>query len=331
MPTGIVPLTVETKAISAQGGDRLIFNVPNDAPLASWGVRIKGNIVIGTAAATGAQSGGIANIIRQVQIQDKNEKRMNLLGRDWRILHVLQQQGSLQVTEPGLTVATQPFEIVLERYHQMPRMLQPWADQGILPNHLTRDVQVVLDIDPPTSVLLPAGTTTLAYSGVTCEFFVNQARPAPWGADFYINEQLAYIEDATIVTSTGRRDLRLNNGGRYRHLIMVCETTTASLRSFDDAVVNEIILNANLTQFCKVNWNALRSQNRAQFLLPSTLTGTAVLDWTKYFSPNELFDARTLENGGNDFKLTIEVVQAGTLFRVVPVRLFGNFVQIQGG
>ena len=337
MPTGIIPLSVKTVAISAAGGDRITFDVPNDAPLSALALRAAGNITIATADCTATNSLGIANIFKSIRLVSKSETRLDVQGRHLDIVHLLQAQGSRQVTQPGITQAASPaaFDITLERFFQMNRMLQPWADQGILPNHLIRDVQLVVDIDTPSATMVPAGTTVLAYSGATVELMVMQARPAPTDFGFYVNEQLTYIQDTTLLTSTGDKDVRLNVGGRYRHLICIAESTAspAAGRQFNDNLVTQLVLKANQTEYARVNWNVLRAQNREQFLLPSTLPGVAVIDWTKYGAPNELFDARQLEALGNDLKLTVTVgtAAATSVFTVIPVRVFGNFLQIQGG
>ena len=338
MPMGLIPLTVRpgAQSIPAAGGTSLTFDIPNDAPIATFGLRLAGNILVGTAAASALQSGGIANAISRVRILSKGETRLELPGRFFKILHQIHQQGSIVVTEPGLTVATQPFEIVIERAFQMARMLQPWADQGILPNHLLRDVQVVVDLGTPSDVLAKAATTTLAFSGATCECFVEQATPFSVNPDFYVNEQVISSSDTALLTATGARDFKLNVGGLFRHLICISESIATpgggadTIRSFNDTLVTNLQLISSRTEVANLSWIGLQGQNRRRFLLTSTLAGVSVLDWTANFSPNELWNGNEPQNNGQSLTLraTVGISAANSIFTVIPVRVFGNFAQL---
>lgn len=327
MPTGISPLTVTSQAYTGAGGDTLTFTIPNDFNVAAFGLRVNGNIVVGTANGTGVHAGGSSNFFKRVRILAKGEQRLDVLGKELRLLNLINNQSSVPQTDPGITVATQAFDSTLTRQFQMPRMLIPWNDQGILPANIIRDVQVIVDIGTPSDIINPAGTTTLAYSAVTVEFYVLQAIPTPAQPGFYVNEQVfSGTRDTTALTATGDKTFQVNTGGLYRHLLVYAESTASGLISYADTLLSQIVLKSNRTEILRQATQSLRSDNQQNFLLTTRLAGVYALDWTRTFSPVELLDADKILREGSQLLLTATVAAsaATSTFGIVGARIFGN-------
>lgn len=342
MPLGLAPLFVKRQRISnTAGGETITFDIPNDFPVAAFSLRAVGAIEVGVANADGLRSGGAANFFRRVRILAKGEQRLDLAGRKLRLHHQLMNQGAITETQPDVAVASQPFTTTMARQFQMPRLVIPLNDKGILPNHIIRDVQVVVDVAPPSDILEPAGATTLAYNAATdVEFAVIQA-PAAGGLpyvpqdpakNFFVNEQLFENvgDEATLLTSTGRKTIRLNVDGHYRYIALMCEADSGvgGTRVFRNDLIDEIRLLSNRSEIFKARWNHLQADNGVNFLLPNAnppLDGIAVLDWTRFATPQELLDANFLKAQGSDLTLEIEVVTAvaSARFSVIASRLFG--------
>jgi hypothetical protein len=288
----------------------------------------KGALAVGTPASTDAvQAGGVSNIIKRVRILAKSETRLDVLGKELRILNLLHNQSSFVQTDPAVNAAAPTFEVCLTRQFEMPRMIFPHADRGILPNNLIRDIQVVVDVGLPADVLKTAGTNT--WNGATIEFYVLQAIPTPIDPAFYLNEQyVAPWRDNVALTSVGDYDRLVPTGGKYRHLIVYAEKTVSGLISYDDTLVSQLVLKSNRTDIFRQNWNSIKADNVQNFLLTSKLSGVAVLDWTRYFTPPELMDAdRILRENGADLHLvtTCGATAAASTLGVVALRVFGAF------
>lgn len=330
MPTSISPLTIRRVTYTGQGGDSLTFNIPNDYNISAFGLRVTGNITVGTAVAAGVNAGGCSNFFKNIRVLAKSEQRLDVKGRELRLLNLIHNQSSIEQTDPPVTVATSPFSITLQRQFQMPRMLLGNNDQGILPNNLIRDVQVVVDIGLPTDIL-PAGGggSTVVYSGtITVEFYILQAIPTPVNPAFYVNEQVMAIRDTVSLTTTGEKTIKMNVGGLYRHIILYAESTSGGVISYDDTLIDQIRLVANRTELLRQNAASIQSDNQSNFLLTNRLRGVFVLDFTRTFTPAELLDTTSLLQSGYDFNLlpTVIASAATSTFGIVSARIFGTLL-----
>jgi hypothetical protein len=328
MLPGISAKTVKTFPISSAGGDRIVFDIPNDFNTARINLRVvSGAITVGTAAATAVQAGGAANIIRNIRLSAKNEARLDVTGFELALLHRIMNQNSLIQTDPALTTGDKTFEFCVSRQFVMPRMFAPTNQRGILPNKLIRDVQLIIDIGAPSEILNPDTTTTLAYkTGTSLEISVYSAVPTPADPDFYINEQVFAIRNSDVIKNTGEQEIRLNTFGKYRALIVYAKTLSTTTYAMTDSALSELKLMANKTEIDRRTWGAIQADNRQQYLLTSALPGVAVLDFTQDGDPSQLLDADQVRADGSDLSLYATVASAATAgtIGIVGVRCWDN-------
>lgn len=328
MLPGISAKTVKSYPISTAGGDRIVFDIPNDFNSAYITMRVvSGAITIGTAAATALQAGGAANILKNVRLSCKNEARMDVTGFELAMIHRAMNQDSIVQVDPLLTTGDKTFSFALSRHFVMKRMFAPMNQRGILPNKIIRDVQLIVDIAAPSDIVNPDTTTTLAYkAGTSLEITVYSAVPTPADLSYYINEQIFAIRNSDIIKNTGEQEIRLNTFGKYRMLLVYAKTLSGTTWSLSDTHISELKLMANKTEIDRRTWGSIQADNITELALTGSLPGVAVLDFTRDGDPTQLLDADQVRADGSDLSLyaTIASAAAAGQIGIVGVRCWDN-------
>lgn len=314
-------------AIANKGG-KVTIDIPNDYNVAAIQLRVvSGAVTVGTAAALAVQAGGAANLFSNIRLSSRDDSRWDLSGWETQVINRLHMQGSVTQVDPLLTTGDKTFELCISRRFQMPRMLVPVNNRGILPCRLVRDMQLQLQLAAPTAILQPDTTTTLVYkAGTQIEVTIQQAVDSPDALDFYLNEQLFSKTYPTQLISTGEQEIKLETSGKYRHFVLYAMKRVSGLWTLDDSLVNNVKLYSSRSEIIDQSWKSLQEENIENFLLPAKITGVAVLDYTRFASPSELLPADEMAAGGSSLYLkpNCATSAADSLFGIIGVRLWDN-------
>jgi len=240
------------------------FNLPKVRLLAKIALVVEGNLVIGTAAATALARFAPYSLLRRVQVSINNGfNPVTLSGGETYITNIARHNGIVvkpiagneRTMAPGITVGTHPFRFTAE----YPITLNERDAVGlILLQNEETVVTVNIDINPLTSLVTPAGTTTLAVTDFRITP-VLETFSIPAVANAFPDISILKLQQSQLneAPTAGVMTIRLPVGTTYRKIFLDC----------GDIVLTspiEIVLNQADTPYL-INARYLRAKNEEMY------------------------------------------------------------------
>lgn len=334
MSVKVAPVTLDP--ITANAGDTIRFDIPNDYPVAIAELSVTGNLVVGTNPAQSLQNFGAVNVVKNFRVYAKGEQRMDVSGKIFYLDSFAMNGGISPLAQPVLTVGTNAFGCTFYRMFQMARLATPLNDRGIFPAHLIRDTQLIINVGTAADIAVAGAGGTVALSGVTFMLTLWQVidtAPALNDPAFYVNEQIgSFGPDTALIAALASpsRDVKLNVDGKYRYIGLIVEDlsgTGGAIAPRDD-LLNTVRIRGNRTEIVRQGFPALQRSNARQYQVePSSIgivssdvpgwpSGVAFIDWTGLWTLLDLYDTAPLLSQGSDLFFNTDVIVAGTTAQI---------------
>ena len=298
---------IKTLSYAANGTDSL--DLPRNYQYHQLGLRLKGIVTVGTAAATAILQDSPFSLVERIEVVVNGKDTIkSYSGRDLKALMQINSHTLSEVTQPGKTVAAHSFNAYMVVDFAMPNAkveLDTLANSAIMSTFQLRVVWAA-----ETALLTPAATTTLAVSACTLAVSSIESIGSAPESVFMTNKEYIIEKEVTSTTSSFQIDLPADN--TYRRLVLI--STDAGVRESD--IINSITLKSGTDVFVQIDAPSLIDSNKLDFELEAVSTGVYVIDLSKYGSMRDILDM----SQRTSFELVLDVaVGAGTTkIRVIP-------------
>jgi len=296
--------------LTADAGTLKPFPLPRNLLYRSLTLRLSGDIVVGTAAGTANPQDAVQNFLRTIEIVGAGKEVIkSISGRMAFLLSQYDYRTAPQRSAPALTVGTNAFEVDIPINFAVINSRNPadtYLDSRVFPSLDLRVTLGALD-----DLITPAGTTTLAFSGVKIEIFARQASQGkgPFG---YAKEHTRVV---TISADNSAEQVLMAVGNPYRRIALM--STDAKVRQSD--IINNIKLKSGVGVFADITDEFLQGQNKLDNQIETVEDGFYILDLITDGMKSE--SLRTKGMSQLEMELNVTKGSGTTLIEVCPMEM----------
>lgn len=250
-----------------------LIDIPRVQDINSIQVRVGGNLVIATAAATALPAESPTGIIKSVSFVANGKDVLHQTGFAEASLGNYARKFINRNTQPGLTVATHPFRALA--YLDRDNIDGPRPKDSAFQAYNTNLLQLRIVTGAASDIVTPAGTTVLSLTNTLIEVLIDSTNEV--GGD---RNEVKFVKK---VTSQSVKFSGANSNYRFR-LPVYNHIRSVTLHATDDgepsnALVNEIELVIDGVDVRhKSDWEAARDKNLADKSISTMPDGFAVVD-----------------------------------------------------